>query len=366
MALVEDTATDGTPASPEALIPEAREIQRRRRRRAGAVLLGLLILAGGGVVLFGGGGGPAVPTVHGPLPAGIAARAADPAGGLAWGLRVVRASGWTCVQLGRLRGGSLGVLGRDGSFGDDGRFHPFAPSTTNQAFCAQSDANGHAFLNIQLGAQAASGEGAGDRTPSQCQTAAHIAQATRVIRTRHPSALRTFLHSQSVCPGGDLRFVQYGLLGPAATSITYTLDGRRETERTYGPDGAYLVVAPSSPSACGRFGPGSNCGGTGSSSGARIFAGIITAVHYRQRPNLPTEPERPPRAGVSGHLPARRIRAGEVADQRVSGRGPGQRPSHHSQALLLHAKRVRELWVRASAGEGYRSVPSVRRAGARE
>jgi len=33
MALVEDTATDGTPVSPEALIPEARELQRRRRRK---------------------------------------------------------------------------------------------------------------------------------------------------------------------------------------------------------------------------------------------------------------------------------------------------------------------------------------------
>src|ERR1700674_2781782 len=114
MAVLEDKRTDPALAAPEALIREARELQRRRRRRRGAAaLVGLMVLSGGGIVLVGGGGAPAAPGVAGALPAGIAARAADPDGGLAWAVRVVRASGWTCVQLGRLRGDSLGVIGKD-------------------------------------------------------------------------------------------------------------------------------------------------------------------------------------------------------------------------------------------------------------
>ena len=162
MALLQDSPTR-LPRSPEALIPEARELQRRRRRRRwGATLVGLVILGGGWVLLSGGGGGNAgVPTTHGPLPAGIVARAADPAGGLPWAIRFVRTTGWTCLQLGRLRGDQLGVIDEDGSFGNTGRFHPFGPSTTNQARCAQNDANNRAFMTIQLGAEPASGAGGG-------------------------------------------------------------------------------------------------------------------------------------------------------------------------------------------------------------
>ncbi len=175
MALVDDTPAERTAASPEALIPEAREIHRRRqRRRWGAALIGLLILGGGGAVLFGGGGKPSVPCVQGPLPAGVVARAADPAGGLAWGIRVVRTSGWTCVQLGRLRGDQLGVIDEDGSFGNTGRFHAFGPSTTNQARCAQNDGEGHAFMTIELGSEPA--HGADGRLPRR--------------RPGHPDVLR--------------------------------------------------------------------------------------------------------------------------------------------------------------------------------
>ena len=51
-------------------------------------------------------------------------RAADPDGGPPWGLRVFRAkSGAFCVQTGRVVNGKLGVLGQDGAFHNDGRFH---------------------------------------------------------------------------------------------------------------------------------------------------------------------------------------------------------------------------------------------------
>jgi hypothetical protein len=96
MALTEDSRADDARNDVEALIPEARELHRRRRRRRGAAgLLAAALLAGGGFVLINGGGGGgshasvASVGVHGPLPAGIAARAADPAGSLPWGIRVV-------------------------------------------------------------------------------------------------------------------------------------------------------------------------------------------------------------------------------------------------------------------------------------
>ena len=48
----------------------------------------------------------------------------DPQGGPPWGIRVFSTSrGVGCIQVGRLVDGEIGVLGSDGAFGDDGRFH---------------------------------------------------------------------------------------------------------------------------------------------------------------------------------------------------------------------------------------------------
>ena len=53
----------------------------------------------------------------------------DPAGGLPWGMRIVHTTrDLVCVQIGRLYRGQLGLLGRDGAFGNDGRFHPLPPN----------------------------------------------------------------------------------------------------------------------------------------------------------------------------------------------------------------------------------------------
>jgi hypothetical protein len=298
VALVEDHRTDGTRADPEALIPEARELQRRRLRlRATAGLIGLLLLGAGGIAVFGGGGSLAGLDAGGPLPVGIAARAAGPDGGLPWGIRVVRTSGWTCVQLGRLRASELGLIGRDGLAGDDGRFHPFGPSTTYQARCAQNDANGHAFMTIELGAQPASGAGGGYRGMSPCQTADQAAGFKRAVaHIRRLGIRRVAPKLPSVCPSADLRFIQYGLLGPDATSITYTLGGPREVERTHGPDGAYLVVGPSTPAFCAHLPPGNFCGGAGVAPNS-IGGGMIVSVHYRDAPTCRVD-------HTTGRLPA--------------------------------------------------------------
>ena len=239
MALTDDPRTDGIDREVEALIREARELQRRRRRRRFAAAVLAAALLAGGVGLIGGGGGNGSPGslasvgVHGPLPAGVAARAADPAGGLAWGTRVVHTHGYTCVQLGRLRGDQLGLLGRDGLAGDNGRFYPMGPSTTYQARCAPNDGCGHAFMTVELGAQPASGVGGGYTGTSMCRTAAEQAGLARVqARMKRPGRppLTGGAFSMPVCPAGDLRFVQYGLLGPDAMSVTYRISGAAQTE----------------------------------------------------------------------------------------------------------------------------------------
>ena len=191
------------------------------------------------------------------------------------------------------------MIGKDGAFGDDGRFHPFGPSTTHQAYCAQNDGHGHAFLNAQLAPQPASGAGAGSRTMPKCHSATDVAQTKRTLsrpgrsRAVRSRALRV-VDAWAVCPGGDLRYVQYGLLGLTRPASPTPSAGRSEVQRTRGPDGAYLIVGP--PGACARLGLGSDCAGTGPVDSPQIFAGMITAVHYRDgrtcslNPSHPSEP----------------------------------------------------------------------------
>jgi hypothetical protein len=302
MALIEELRNDEASEGVEALIPEARELQRTRRRRRGAAgLLAAALLAGVVALINGGGGGgpPASVGVHGPLPGGIAARAADPAGGLPWGIRIVRTAGYTCVQLGRLRDAQLGLLGRDGLAGDDGRFYPMGPSTTYQARCAPNDGGGHAYMTVELGAQPASGVGGGYKGESMCRTAAEVASLARIraqLKRRGTTLPTGGAFSMPVCPAGDLRFVQYGLLGPDAASLTYRTSGAAQTEPT-GPDGAYLVVGgPSTPAFCSQFLRGTFCGSNGVGPNS-IGGGMIQAVHYRKAPSCQL-------ARASSRLPA--------------------------------------------------------------
>jgi hypothetical protein len=158
------------------------------------------------------GAGVAIPKTEGLL--GIAAP--DPGGGPPWTMRVYDTSrGLGCVQVGRLVDGRIGVLGEDGAFNDDGRFHPL-PSQASQAEgeCVLLDRDGNAFLAVGNYGVAASG------LPHQCYL------------ERHPS----------LCAKADPRDVFYGLLGPDAREIEYTLDGQTHLERTVGPEGAYLII----------------------------------------------------------------------------------------------------------------------------
>ncbi|HYB24415.1 MAG TPA: hypothetical protein VED41_11500, partial [Solirubrobacteraceae bacterium] len=200
----------------------------------------------------------------------LALRAPDPAGGLPWGLRIVRTSrGLTCADVGRVDYGTVGVLGQDGTFGDDGKFHPLSPDFYDFLGCDATDAAGHAFVNVDLQQLPASGLwGGATRAAGGCQPAqltSHHALAP-ALRSRAPT--------RSVCPAGDMREAYFGLLGPQARSITYVVPGGgTRTARLLAPYGAYLLVFREDAV------PG-NRTGTGSMGGPGVESGEILAITY--------------------------------------------------------------------------------------
>ncbi len=166
---------------------------------------------------------------------GIYALAADPAGGPAWGMRIVNtASGPACIQIGRAVSGQLGILGQDGAFADDGRFHPLPPQAIeNPADCGPPRALGRSPLSASAGLRLsvnsqgvpASGYPLGCSPPGDQEA--------------HPNP--------PICPAGDERAIYTGTLGPSARSITYTTPQGKLHTITLGPDGAYLIVARANP-----------------------------------------------------------------------------------------------------------------------
>src|SRR4029077_19959316 len=79
------------------------------------------------------------------------------------------------------------------------------------------------------------------------------------------------------------RNIAYGVLGPDAVSITYTIAGRRRTVPT-GPDGAYIVVLPATAQTCTVGGPLGARGcllSSGETTAGQLESGVITAVRYR-------------------------------------------------------------------------------------
>lgn len=192
--------------------------------------------------------------------------AADPHGGPPWGMRVLATNrGAGCVQVGRLVDGKLVALGQDGAFHDDGRAHELPVSTQVDPFsCGLLDGKGQLFDSVTLGSQAAS--------------AAWWFGSTGCV----PPATQVWgkLRGSPICPRRDERDLYYGLLGPDARSITYTLAGRAHTQATVGAEGAYMIVTTST--ATLHFGPTAIEGGIfdGTSDDVPVFS-PITAIHYR-------------------------------------------------------------------------------------
>jgi hypothetical protein len=147
----------------------------------------------------------------------------DPAGGPPWGLRYLQTTrGLACVEAGRVVDGRLGVLGRDGSFGDDGRFHELPADVFEPLSCAPLDGRGQAFVSLTFHGRPASG--------------------TYRLGCLPPGSPRE--QGAGACPYADERLVSYGLLGPDARSLTYRVGERTRTIPVAGPLGAYLLVQP--------------------------------------------------------------------------------------------------------------------------
>ena len=150
---LDDAAGDGRSS--------ARRLRSRRLRAA--LVTAVLLLAGSAIALAAGGllqgrpvgepqgtphpnTGTGIPAVGGSQV--LAPRAADPEGGLPWGLQLVHTTrGETCLQVGRVQNGEIGQLGIDGAFNDDGRFHPLLPRVL------PNYTNGYAEINCVLDGQ---------------------------------------------------------------------------------------------------------------------------------------------------------------------------------------------------------------------
>ena len=150
----------------------------------------------------------------------LTAQAPAPSGGLRWGLRMVQTGRReACLQIGRVKDARIGVIGQDGAYSNDQRFHRI--SSRDNFPCAGTDANNHLFLNVLEQDVPASGPSINGHGGCTANAASNLAS----------------------CPARDLRNIAFGMLGPEAVSVTYSLRGRTVTEPT-GLDGAYIAVLP--------------------------------------------------------------------------------------------------------------------------
>jgi hypothetical protein len=273
------------PGDPRLAGPQTTRRRRRRVPALGTVASGLSVVIAIGVAILvvtalrhqpvardaGHGAGSAS--------ARVIAAAADPGGGLPWGLRAVHTQrGQTCLQVGRLHGGTIGVLGQDGAWGNDHGFHPIptnAGGFGGPLNCVEPDRNGHAFINISDREAVANASG-----DAAVNGDAHGAAARVLLCSQSSSTGRPLPALSPPCSAGVLRELAYGLLGPDATSITYVgADGTRHTQPTSGPDGAYLIVRPQT--TCVELHAGRRFPCDLGSVGPLLQSGVITTVTYR-------------------------------------------------------------------------------------
>jgi len=259
----------------------SRRLRRRSRRGSTALAVAALLvvsagaLAAGGVIPIGSPAEKHPPSEVG-YPGGALVRgsarllpitAPDPAGGPPWSMRVLSTRrGEGCLQVGRLLDGKLGALGRDGAFGDDGRFHELAPTDFGaERACSLLDGAQRLFVNAVVG----------DLPASAWKGAYHNLGCVPSTAGRYERYAEGNLHKPyPVCPQRDERNVYYGLLGPQAESVTYELEGRARTVPTVGPEGAYLIVTRASAKQLFNF----DAGGT---EDVVPVDGPITGLHYR-------------------------------------------------------------------------------------
>jgi hypothetical protein len=191
-------------------------------------------------------------------------RAADPAGGLPWGMRVVHTTrGLLCVQVGRVYDGQLGQLGIDGAFGDDGRFHALPPDALPDVV---RGFEGFSFEHCAAPEDTYAGDIVGLLASAASNPRAGVGVAA------------------------DRREISFGLLGQHAVSITYRSGSETRTRPILPGLGAYLIVQ--------RYTSGRQLGSVSETdgsdqpypySGPTSPNGALTAITYRYAGKLCTD-----------------------------------------------------------------------------
>ncbi len=141
-----------------------------------------------------------------------------------------------CVYVGRAQNGTLGVIGQDGVFHDDGLFHPLNPGSQASFACSTSI---EPFVIYSLGpAIPASGYTGAPGTPiGGCRERVNLNGPTVSPQTRKR------LRHVPECPKADMRVVVAGYAGPQAKTMTLTVGTTRQTIGLQpDDDGAYIFV----------------------------------------------------------------------------------------------------------------------------
>jgi hypothetical protein len=211
-----------------------------RRGRPAIVLAAALVLASGTAVaatqLFGPPVRAGLVLTGAPKPGQallLPLRVADPAGGFPWGVRIYTrrlasgAGGLSCLQVGRVLDGELGVIGEDGAFGDDGLFHalPIEPLRG----CAEAGAASwypeYVLASAYTGSGTCAAPLAGLESPS--------------------SPTRELTRGARACPTSDLRLVVYGIANRQAKTVRLAGSFGVDTQRLVPADqGAFIFVLP--------------------------------------------------------------------------------------------------------------------------
>ncbi len=193
-------------------------------------------------------------------------RVTDPGGGLPWGMRLVHTTrGLVCIQVGRISGSQLGVLGQDEAFNDDGRFHPVAPDVVGY-----------------------------HRSTAEISSCLPPGQVTSQEASIPQNGVFGAANSANI-PRSARRWISYGLLGPNAVSVSYEREGRERTVPVDPGSGAYLMVLPASPK--NGFETG---GGASSSNGFVTPQGALSSITYRVHGRLCSE-SRPASEAAAAH-----------------------------------------------------------------
>jgi hypothetical protein len=226
--------------------PERRERWSSNRLRALSVAVALL-LAGATVALAATGvlsGSPVKPEVSPNAAAGnglpvaggsahLALLAADPGGGLPWGMRIEPTTrGQLCLQVGRVDGAQLGELGLDSAFADDGRFHALPATVLPPGYGGSADQ----VECVPVGQTVIFEDLNADRSGVRLLPAEFAGPPPKHSgEPRRPTG---------VPPVGDLRALAYGVLGPHAVSVTYRTPAGLRTIPVSRSDGGFLIVQP--------------------------------------------------------------------------------------------------------------------------